>query len=81
MFLRRVSVLLLIGLIVLAARGTSDNAATYAKYLFEIVCGVPVACGAQALNTMAAMIGNPIAIAILLWLSIYSPPNVQTADR
>ena len=28
--------------VVIAARGTSDHAATYAKYLLEITCGVPV---------------------------------------
>ena len=28
--------------VVIAARGTSDNAATYAKYMLEIVVGVPV---------------------------------------
>ena len=27
----------------LAARGTSDNAALYAKYLFEILLGIPTA--------------------------------------
>ncbi len=30
------------GLIVLAARGTSDNAALYGKYMFELLCGMPV---------------------------------------
>ena len=37
---------------VLAARGTSDNAATYAKYLIEIVCGVPVALAAPSVHTL-----------------------------
>ncbi|MDX1932382.1 MAG: SIS domain-containing protein [Capsulimonadales bacterium] len=38
--------------LVLAARGTSDNAATYAKYLFEIVCGVPVSLAAPSVHTL-----------------------------
>src|SRR5437588_642945 len=38
--------------VVMAARGTSDNAATYAKYLFEIVCGVPVALAAPSVYTL-----------------------------
>ena len=29
-------------LIVLAARGTSDNAATFGRYLLEITTGIPV---------------------------------------
>jgi glucosamine--fructose-6-phosphate aminotransferase (isomerizing) len=39
-------------LLVLAARGTSDNAATYAKYLFQIVCGIPVALAAPSVHTL-----------------------------
>src|SRR2546427_10570514 len=38
--------------VVIAARGTSDNAATYAKYLFEIVVGVPVALAAPSVYTL-----------------------------
>ena len=38
--------------LVLAARGTSDNAATYAKYLFEIACGIPVALAAPSVQTL-----------------------------
>ncbi len=38
--------------IVLAARGTSDNAATYAKYLFQITCGIPVALAAPSVHTL-----------------------------
>jgi glucosamine--fructose-6-phosphate aminotransferase (isomerizing) len=39
-------------LVVLAARGTSDNAATYAKYLLQVVCGVPVAMAAPSVHTL-----------------------------
>ena len=38
--------------VIIAARGTSDNAATYAKYLFEIVCGVPVSLAAPSVYTL-----------------------------
>ncbi|HSV74495.1 MAG TPA: SIS domain-containing protein [Chthonomonadales bacterium] len=37
---------------VIAARGTSDNAATYAKYLIEIVSGMPVALCAPSVYTL-----------------------------
>ena len=30
--------------VMIAARGTSDNAALYAKYLFEVLLGVPGPC-------------------------------------
>ena len=38
--------------VVIAARGTSDHAATYAKYLLEIVCGVPVTLSAPSVTTL-----------------------------
>ncbi len=38
--------------VVIAARGTSDHAAVYAKYLFEIVCGVPVTLAAPSVFTL-----------------------------
>ncbi len=38
--------------VVIAARGTSDHAATYAKYLLEIVCGVPVSLAAPSVYTL-----------------------------
>ena len=38
--------------VVIAARGTSDHAATYAKYLLEIVVGVPVALAAPSVYTL-----------------------------
>ena len=41
-----------IGLLFLAARGTSDNAAVYAKYLFEILAGVPVCLAAPSVYTL-----------------------------
>ena len=38
--------------VVLAARGTSDNAAMYAKYLLQITCGLPVALAAPSVQTL-----------------------------
>jgi glucosamine--fructose-6-phosphate aminotransferase (isomerizing) len=41
-----------INFIMIAARGTSDNAATYGKYLFEILNGIPVGLAAPSLFTL-----------------------------
>jgi glutamine---fructose-6-phosphate transaminase (isomerizing) len=41
-----------IGFASIAARGTSDNAATYGKYLFGIVTGMPVALAAPSVFTL-----------------------------
>ena len=38
--------------IVLAARGTSDNAATFARYLFEILLGIPTFLAAPSIATV-----------------------------
>jgi glucosamine--fructose-6-phosphate aminotransferase (isomerizing) len=38
--------------VIIAARGTSDNAATYAKYLFEITAGLPVSLAAPSVYTL-----------------------------
>ena len=39
-------------LIVLAARGTSDNAAQFGRYLLEILTGIPVALAAPSIYTL-----------------------------
>lgn len=39
-------------LIVLAARGTSDNAAQFGRYLLEIETGIPVSLAAPSINTL-----------------------------
>lgn len=39
-------------LVFIAARGTSDNAATYARYLFEAFTGLPVSLAAPSLFTL-----------------------------
>ncbi len=56
-----------IRLIIIAARGTSDNAAVYAKYLFEIVAGLPVALAAPSVYTLydaRPKIGNALVLGI-----------------
>src|SRR5450755_579274 len=39
-------------LIVLAARGTSDNAAQFGRYLIEITTGIPVSLAAPSVSTL-----------------------------
>jgi len=39
-------------LIVLAARGTSDNAATFGRYLLEVCTGIPVSLAAPSIQTL-----------------------------
>src|SRR5918912_3478816 len=38
--------------VMIAARGTSDNAALYAKYLFEVLLGVPTALASPSSFTL-----------------------------
>jgi glucosamine--fructose-6-phosphate aminotransferase (isomerizing) len=38
--------------VMIAARGTSDNAALYAKYLFEVLLGVPAALSSPSSFTL-----------------------------
>src|SRR5574341_1176063 len=39
-------------LILLAARGTSDNAAQFGRYLLEITTGIPVSLAAPSISTV-----------------------------
>src|SRR5436190_8758339 len=39
-------------LVVLAARGTSDNAAQFGRYLIEITTGIPVSLAAPSITTL-----------------------------
>lgn len=53
--------------VIIAARGTSDNAAVYAKYLFEILAGLPVSLAAPSVYTLydAKMrMGNTLVMGI-----------------
>ena len=56
-----------IGLIVLVARGTSDNAAIFGKYLLELVTGIPCALAAPSIVTLygaSLRLGNSLVIGI-----------------
>lgn len=51
----------------LAARGTSDNAATYGKYLFEIMNGMPIGLAAPSIFTLykaAPKLENTLVVGI-----------------
>src|SRR5258708_17281593 len=53
--------------VVIAARGTSDNAAVYAKYIFEIAAGMPVSLAAPSVYTLydaKLRLGNTLVIGI-----------------
>src|ERR1043165_8935439 len=53
--------------VIMAARGTSDNAAVYAKYLFEIAAGLPVSLAAPSVYTLydaKVRFGNTLVIGI-----------------
>ncbi|MFF5764773.1 SIS domain-containing protein [Streptomyces tanashiensis] len=50
--------------VLLVARGTSDHAALYAKYLFEILCGLP--CGLVSPSTMTTYDATPAASGVLM---------------
>lgn len=41
-----------IDFVVIAARGTSDNAALFGRYLIEITCGIPVSLAAPSVYTL-----------------------------
>lgn len=52
-------------LIVIAARGSSDHAALYAKYLFEVQCGIPTLLAAPSVITQFhAKVHYPSSLAI-----------------
>ena len=56
-----------VDLIVLAARGTSDNAAQFGRYLLEITTGIPVSLGAPSIQTLyksSVSYRNAVVVAI-----------------
>lgn len=68
--------------VVIAARGTSDNAARYAQYLFGIVLGWPVALATPALGTLYhADINYAHALVIGISQSGRSPDICDVIDR
>jgi len=65
--------------VVIAARGTSDNAAVYAKYLIEIVAGIPVALAAPSVFTLyEASVYVQDSLVIGISQSGQAPDVVQT---
>lgn len=65
-------------LVVLAARGSSDNAALYGRYLIEILLGVPVSLAAPSVRTLyKARLRLDGALAIALSQSGRSPDIVE----
>ena len=69
--------------ILIAARGTSDNAATYGKYLFANVLGLPVALAAPSLYTIyhTPPRTSEDALVIAISQSGESPDIVAVADE
>jgi len=68
--------------VIIAARGTSDNAATYAKYLFGAVNHLPVALAAPSLFTLyrrPPLLGDSLVIGISQ--SGSSPDIVAVVDE
>jgi glutamine---fructose-6-phosphate transaminase (isomerizing) len=54
-------------LIILVARGTSDNAALFARYLLEIMSGIPVSLAAPSVHTLyrkKLKLGNALVVGI-----------------
>ncbi|HEV2446638.1 MAG TPA: SIS domain-containing protein, partial [Candidatus Sulfopaludibacter sp.] len=54
-------------LVVLAARGTSDNAAQFGRYLIEITTGIPVSLAAPSILTLY---GSELALTDVLVVGI-----------
>lgn len=53
--------------VIIAARGTSDHVATYAKYLIEIYCHIPVCLSAPSVMTLY---GSPVDMSRCLVIGI-----------
>jgi glucosamine--fructose-6-phosphate aminotransferase (isomerizing) len=67
----------------IAARGTSDNVATYAKYLLEIEHSIPTALAAPAVFTIYEAVPNfgPNALVIGISQSGEAPDVIAVVDR
>jgi glucosamine--fructose-6-phosphate aminotransferase (isomerizing) len=61
--------------VVLYARGTSDHAATYGRYLIESVAGVPVMLGAPSISRT-----NQAAIKLDEWLAVGVSQSGETKE-
>jgi hypothetical protein len=67
--------------VVTCARGSSDHAATYAKYLIETLIGVPVASAAPSIaSILAAPVATRRALALAISQSGRSPDLLASAE-
>ena len=63
-----------IQLIVLVARGSSDNAALFGRYLLEITTGIPVSLSAPSVHTIyGARLRGRVALTRLASLTSQTP--------
>ncbi|MGE5529594.1 MAG: SIS domain-containing protein [Patescibacteria group bacterium] len=67
-----------IGLVVLAARGTSDHAAIFGKYFLEYVTGLPVALAAPSIVTLY---GRPLRLANALVIGLSQSGEAADVDE
>ncbi|KQN36540.1 iron dicitrate transport regulator FecR [Sphingomonas sp. Leaf407] len=68
-------------LVVTCARGSSDHAATYGKYLIETLCGVPVASAAPSVASVyATRMERMNALVIAVSQSGRSPDLLRTVE-
>ncbi|MEP9400316.1 SIS domain-containing protein [Sphingomonas sp. VNH70] len=68
-------------LVVTCARGSSDHAATYGKYLIETLCGVPVASAAPSVASVyATQMERTHAVVIAVSQSGRSPDLLRTVE-
>src|SRR5450755_4673536 len=69
-------------LILLAARGTSDNAAQFARYLLEITTGIPVSLAAPSILTLyGATVQLRDALVVAISQSGESPDTNLVLER
>ncbi|MGE5597866.1 MAG: SIS domain-containing protein, partial [Bacteroidota bacterium] len=67
-----------IDLVVLAARGTSDHAAVYGRYVLEYLAGLPVALAAPSLVTLYR---RPLRLANALVIGISQSGEAADVDE
>ena len=65
-------------LVILVARGTSDNAAQFGRYLIEITTGIPVSLAAPSVTTLY---GCPLELADVLVVGISQIGRASCRER
>src|ERR1700744_4679706 len=69
-------------LVILAARGTSDNAAQFGRYLIEITTGIPVSLAAPSVSTVyEARLNYKEALVVAISQSGESTDTNQVLDQ